>query len=344
MKISIGYKVIDGPWGGGNSFALQLADFLKENNIKVVHNLEDKDIDLILLTEPRRYNHASSFNHIDINKYIKYTNSQTIVVNRINECDERKNTKGLNSYLMNVSDIADHTVFISDWLKNLFINFGFEDRKNSVIRNGANKEFFNFDSKKLSANKIKIVTHHWGRDTNKGFDIYKEIDHFLEDESFKQKYEFTFIGNLPKDFYFKNTKTISPLFGKKLGEELRKHDIYITGSIFEPAGMHHIEGAMSGLPILYVNSGGVTEYCKNYGLEYSSEDLLIKLGEIVENYDLYIERLKRYEFTGETMNHNYLNLFENLMMNKNEILGNRKNFNSNYFKNQYKFLNYYFYL
>ena len=39
--------------------------------------------------------------------------------------------------------------------------YGFEDINNSVIRNGANKEFFNFDKKRLSAGKIKIVTHHW---------------------------------------------------------------------------------------------------------------------------------------------------------------------------------------
>ncbi len=344
MKISIGYKVIDGPWGGGNSFSIQLTEYLKENNIKVVNNLEDQDIDLILLTEPRRYNHAASFNHIDIYKYLKYTNSETIVVNRINECDERKNTKGLNNYLINVSDIADFTVFISDWLKNLFINSGFEDINNSVIRNGANKEFFNFDNKRLSAGKIKIVTHHWGRDINKGFNIYQKIDNLLQDESFKQKFEFTFIGNLPKDLNLKNTKIISPLYGRKLGEELRKHHIYITGSIFEPAGMHHIEGGMSGLPILYINSGGVTEYCKNYGLEYSFDNLSIKLEEIVENYDIYVERLKKYEFTGERMNENYLSLFENLLVSKKDILKNRKSFKKNHFKNQYKFLNYYFYL
>tara|TARA_X000000950_G_C13914098_1_gene660199 strand:- start:1907 stop:2941 length:1035 start_codon:yes stop_codon:yes gene_type:complete len=344
MKISIGYKVIDGPWGGGNSFSIQLTNFLEENNIKVVNNLEDSDIDLILLTEPRRYNHAASFNHIDIYKYIKNINTQAIVVNRINECDERKNTNGLNNYLINVSNIADHTVFISSWLKELFVKSGYEDINNSVIRNGANKEFFNFNNKKISANKIKIVTHHWGRDLNKGFNIYKELDTLLEEESFKEKFEFTFIGNIPKNVNLKNTKTITPLFGKKLGEELSRHDIYITGSMFEPAGMHHIEGAMSGLPILYINSGGVTEYCKNYGLEYTYENLSIKLDEIVNKYDFFTKRLEKYEFTGEAMNRGYLDLFQNLLNNKKELLSNRKNFKLSNFKNQYKILNYYFYL
>ena len=55
---------------------------------------------------------------------------------------------------------------------------------------------------------------------------------------------------------------------------------------------------------------------KNYGLEFSSNNLTIKLDEIVENYDLFIKRLKDYEFTGERMNRNYLNLFENLINNK----------------------------
>ena len=206
MKISIGYKVISGPWGGGNSFSIQLTEFLKEKNIEVINNLDDKDIDLILLTEPRRYNHAASFNHIDIYKYIKYTNNQTIVVNRINECDQRKKYKGLNNYLINVSNITDHTIFISDWLKNYLLILVLKIEKNSVIRNGANNEFFNFNNKKLSANKIKIVTHHWGRDINKGFKVYKKIDNLLEEENFKQKFEFTYIGNLPDDIKFKNTK------------------------------------------------------------------------------------------------------------------------------------------
>ena len=35
MKISIGYEFIDGPWGGGNSFAIQLKNYLKENGLKI---------------------------------------------------------------------------------------------------------------------------------------------------------------------------------------------------------------------------------------------------------------------------------------------------------------------
>ena len=93
MKVSIGTNVKDGPWGGGNLFAINLTNYLVNKNHKVVYNLNDDDIDIILLTEPRKTSESSAFTHIDVNNYLKYENKNSIVIHRINECDERKNTK-----------------------------------------------------------------------------------------------------------------------------------------------------------------------------------------------------------------------------------------------------------
>ena len=141
-KVSIGSNFVDGPWGGGNNFAIQLRNYLIEKGIKVVNHLNDKDIDLILITEPRRYTKISSFTHIEVLKYIKFVNPKAVVVNRINECDERKNTKNLNNFIINSSNVSDHTIFISDWLLNLFVNQGFEKKSYSVIRNGGDQNIF----------------------------------------------------------------------------------------------------------------------------------------------------------------------------------------------------------
>ena len=122
MKISIGYEFIDGPWGGGNSFAIQLKNYLEENDIQVVNTLKDEDIDIILLTEPRRYTKSSSFNHIDVMKYIRNKNTNALVVNRINECDERKNTKGLNKFLINSSLVNGSFLKKEFILTNNFLN------------------------------------------------------------------------------------------------------------------------------------------------------------------------------------------------------------------------------
>ncbi len=42
MKISIGTKIKKGPWGGGNLFAINLTNYLENNNHEVVYNLEDE--------------------------------------------------------------------------------------------------------------------------------------------------------------------------------------------------------------------------------------------------------------------------------------------------------------
>jgi hypothetical protein len=100
---------------------------------------------------------------------------------------------------------------------------------------------------------------------------------------------------------------------------------------------------MSGLPILYLESGGITEYCHDYGLSYKISNLGEKILEISSNYLEYRKKLDNYIFTGEEMNKQYLKLFNKLIENKQEIYDNRKHIKKRYLKNQYKFGNKYFY-
>ena len=60
MKVSIGSKIVNGPWGGGNLFVKNLSNFLINNGHDVIYDLSDKDIDLILLTDPRSRKESSS--------------------------------------------------------------------------------------------------------------------------------------------------------------------------------------------------------------------------------------------------------------------------------------------
>ncbi len=139
MKVSIGTNVKDGPWGGGNLFAINLTNYLNENNHEVVYNLDDNDIDIILLTEPRKTSESSAFTHLDVNNYLKFKNPNSIVIHRINECDERKNTDYVNKYLISVNKSADYTVFVSTWLMKLFEKQGLTQSNKKVILAGANK-------------------------------------------------------------------------------------------------------------------------------------------------------------------------------------------------------------
>lgn len=321
MKISIGTNVKEGPWGGGNLFAVNLRNFLIENGHEVIFNLKDTDIDIILLTEPRKTSESSAFTHKECEDYKKYVKSDTVIIHRINECDERKDTNFVNKYMIFSNRVADYTVFVSSWLKNLYISQGIANNNLHTILGGADSEIFNTNNfnEFKGEGKIKIVTHHWGANWNKGFEIYNKLDGLLSKKEWSELFEFSYIGNLPKNFKFKNSKYIEPLSGTSLADQLKKSNLYITASLNEPSGNHHMEGALCGLPVMYKDSGGVTEYCKNYGILFDAHSLESKIMEFKNNYQIYNDKMKTYPFTSKKMCENYLNLFHTAYANKKNV-------------------------
>lgn len=331
MKISIGANLFEGPWGGGNLFVKNLSEYLLSNGHEVVYDLFSNDIDIILLTDPRKSSDSSSFDHKDIFNYLNYVNSQTLVVHRINECDQRKGTSGLNEFIIKANSCADKTVFVSKWLQALYEEMG-QNNSNTVIMSGSDKRVFNNHGYKKwnGIDKVKIVTHHWGNNWNKGFDIYSELDDLLGTDKYKNKIDFTYIGNLPNNFKFLNSKHIMPISGIPLAREIKANHIYLTASKNEPSGNHHIEAAQCGLPILYLNSGGMPEFCKNFGVMFEITNFEEKLNHIIKNY-YYIEKnMKLYPFDAIKMSKEYLHLFNTMLKNKDEIISSRKNYSYEY--------------
>ena len=323
MKISIGTKIKNTTWGGGNNFAKNLSNFLREKGIDVFFDLKEKDIDLIVLTDPRKNSISSSFDDLDIIKY-QMENNKTLVIHRINECDERKDTTNVNNQLLKANQVADHTVYISKWLKNLFLNHGFNSSETSVILNGADKKIFSFSDNVWSEGKIKIVTHHWSNHPNKGAKIYKRMDNLLNKSEWNKKAEFYYVGNPPKNTKFLNTKLIKPLSGKELSNFLASCHIYLTGSMNEPGGNHQNEGANVGLPVLYLNSGCMQEYCKNYGVEFNEDNFEEKLLEIIKNYKVLKNSLKKYPYNSANTCKNYFELISKMQLNRKKILSKKK--------------------
>ena len=111
----------------------------------------------------------------------------------------------------------------------------------------------------------------------------------------------------------------------------------MTGSINEPSGNHHIEAALCGLPILYLNSGGIPEYCNEYGVSYNNlEEFEDKLKTIIKEKDKYKKNLENYQFDSENMNKEYLELFEMLVLKKKEESKNIKTFRKNLYLFRFK--------
>ncbi len=330
MKVAIGYKLQKGPWGGGNQFCQSLVKALEERGDKVRFDLSDKDIDIILLTDPRWRSKSISFGAGAIMRYLIRTNSNTLVAHRINECDERKATKNMNRQLRWANYVADHTIFIASWLKDL--NIWQRNNPSTVITNGADENIFRqasnipWDGKSV----LKLVTHHWGGNWMKGFDVYSKIDNLLQSPKWSNQIEFTYIGNLPNEFRFQNSRYLPPLQGNELAKELSKHHVYITASINEPAGMHHIEGALSGLPILYRRSGALPEYCNGFGIQFIDDDFEHALKAMFNLYPDLKANLSAYPHTSKNMCSSYLKLFDDLLERREMILQGRHLWRSPY--------------
>ncbi len=309
MKIFINRKIIKKPWGGGAHFVTNFAKYLELAGHEVVFDFVT-GIDIMFMIDPRPNSDGHSIN--DMLQYKHYF-PNTKIVHRINECDKRKNTNFIDKMIVESNKFADSTIFISKWLKDYYFQKGIT-QKSSVIYNGCNLDHFHANEKnKDISKKIKLVTHHWSDNWMKGFDIYTAIDKFLKDNN--SQFEFTYIGRYNKDYNPENTTVISPMYGKELGDELRKHDIYVTASRFEPCGMHHIEGAASGLPVLFhEDGGGINDLCHNHGLSFNSfDDFLRKLNEMKLNYSNFVNKINYNQLGSDYCNKKYNEVLEGLL-------------------------------
>ena len=325
MKVAIGYHIQSGPWGGGNAFARSLSDALVARGDQVVCTLDDPDIDLILLTDPRGRSPQISFHAGTILRYLLTTNANAVVVHRINECDERKGTRNMNRLLRRANYVADHTVFIATWLKDLDVWCG--ESSSSMILNGADTNTFNDTCYRPwgGDEPLRLVTHHWGGNKLKGADVYEALDCMLNEPEWRGRLEFTYVGNIPAGVTLRNTRHVAPLNGMPLAREISSHHVYLTASVNEPAGMHHIEGALCGLPLLYRASGALPEYCSGYGIGFDDVDGFKNVLErMMSEYSRYRGAMPSYKNTARRMCQGYLSLFDELVAKRTTIVTRRQ--------------------
>ncbi len=265
MKVFFNLKPPEGSYGGGSFFVKDMIEYLEKKGFTFTYEL-DKDIDIILVVDPRK----GPYKKYGIQELIDYknrVNNNAKIIYPVNECDIKRFKKSNNEpFIVYSIQNSDSVVYISNWLKEYYqqkYNIT-KNKPSTVINNCCNKKYFYpLENKLLNKKKIKIVTHHWSNDYNKGFEIYNELDKFIGHIDWL---EFTYIGRYENNYNPTNIKLISPISEGKLGDELRKHDIYLTASLYEPGGIHQLEGMASGLPILYrKNGGGIKETVNDCG-------------------------------------------------------------------------------
>lgn len=269
MQVYLNRKVHRGPYGGGNMFVKAFHELAPSYpNIEDLLNTDGRiNPDVILLA-------GLENEHPDISAeqaivYKMYVKPECQLVLRVNENDARKGTDHMDRILLALSEHVDATVFVSKWIKDYFVGKGWACKNNTVIVNGVDHDVFK-PQPKLNNGKLNIVAHHWSDNRMKGADIYEAIDEFVGKHP--ERFAFTYIGR--HRCSFNHTNVVRPLYGKALGEELGRHDFYVSASLHDPGPNHILEALACGLPTaVHYNGGGAVDFVGTDHVFYDWDDL-----------------------------------------------------------------------
>lgn len=253
MKVYINRFPVNGPWGGGNMFVKAFHRHVPEMGHEVVPP-DSMNIapDAILLAGLDNDGQGISVDQAIMYKAMVESYGRDVkLVLRVNENDARKGTDHVDEMLLKLARHIDGTVFVSNWLRDYFVDKGWPCTNHTVIVNGVDREVFK-PQPRLNNGKLNIVAHHWSDNRMKGADVYEAIDEFVGRNP--DKFAFTYIGR--HKCSFKHTNVVKPLFGKKLGEELGKHDVYVSASVADPGPNHVLEALACGLTTYVIKDGG----------------------------------------------------------------------------------------
>ena len=305
MKLFINFKYQNISYGGGNQFVMGLINYVKTNsNIDIVFEL-DSDIDVYFLIDLRKDRHFKKYTFDEILQN-KIKSNKGKIIYRINDTDITREVKSLEVLIEKHIDNIDYIVYNSTFVKNYYESkfSSFIIKQSSVIYNMVDSSYFYPKLDKQNCNStIKIVTHHWSDNINKGYDYYYKLHQYIQTHNITD-YKFVFIGRQFNTSFENPPQNIGPMCGLELGNALRDCDIYITASIYDSCPMHILEGLACGLPVLYLDHlGGVKDIC-----EMGTN----KIGESFNNFDELLEKLnmiiKNYNFYRQNVLHN-LNLY-----------------------------------
>ncbi len=279
--ISIVHQFHRPPYGGGNQFLLALMNEFRRR---------DQDVGARHIGPRTRYVLFNSFNFDMENLRARLQNRHLTGIRTLHRVDGpisayRGQDIHVDKAILSINrELADVTVFQSNFSRNKHQELGLEMHNGHVILNAADPQIFHSRGRvpfpRDGARRIRLVASSWSPNRRKGADVYEWLDQNLD----FRRFELTFVGNSPSKF--RNILKLEPVPSKELGEILRQHDIYIAASVNDPCSNALIEALACGLPALYRRSGGHPEIVGEAGCGFDeAEEIPSLVDRLIEDYE-----------------------------------------------------------
>lgn len=264
MKVYVSRVPQRGPWGGGNRWLIALFAALQRYQISVVSSPAMADVIVAAGVDD-----ASPI-ELGIIKLAEYAvKNKKPLLFRVNDCDARKNTKHINESILIGSTHATKIVYVSNWLRDHLDPAKKFQHKTTVIVNGVDHDIFRPMRHNSQSDRLRIVTHHWSDNKLKGAAWYEHIDKM----TLTQNISFTYIGRHKCSFVGK-TVSIPPIDGEQLAKMLAAHDLYVSGSLYDPGPNHIIEAVSCELPaVVSADGGGCAEFSQSANVVKNEAEL-----------------------------------------------------------------------
>jgi glycosyltransferase involved in cell wall biosynthesis len=255
--ISMFHDFVPPPYGGGNQFLWGLRRELERRQWRVETNTVSP------VTRACVFN---SFN-FDFDRLRMMKRDGCRMVHRVDGpiAAYRGVDEGLDQRIWQLNhELADATVFQSEYSRGKHDEMGLTFRSPRVIPNAADPAIFNAEGRApfLTGPRARLIASSWSNNPNKGADVYAWLDEHLD----FSRYEFTFLGRSAAPF--KNIRLVPPVASEGVAAELRTHDVFVIASRNEPCSNALVEALSCGLPVVYLDSGSHGEIVGAAGLPF----------------------------------------------------------------------------
>jgi glycosyltransferase involved in cell wall biosynthesis len=251
------------PYGGGNQFLRALVGELDRRGLEVETNRLSGGTPACLF---------NSFN-FDFGRLRRFARDGVRMVHRVDGPIGvyRGFDDGTDLRIRQVNnDLADATIFQSQWSLDKHRELGLELRDPAVIHNTVDPSIFHPPSHResLDGEPLRVVATSWSDNPRKGADILQWLDRNHD----PQRLYVTFVGNTQVSFT--RIQAVSPVASRELADILRAHDVFLAPSRDDPCSNALLEGLACGLPAAYLRSGGHPELVGEGGIGFDAVEEL----------------------------------------------------------------------